>query len=212
MSRPAMRIFGIAAMLACTAFGAAGPVVTTEELFRWGEYDSLIRALEPLAEAPGFATGAATRADSADRARSLLYLGVAYYAKGRTDRADPAFRLACALDSGVELDKFYVTQAIAAHFNDVKSEDRRGREDRDALDRARRGPGATQAPPAGGSPDRSARTAREARFARKGDHDWLWWGLGAAAMAAAGGGAYWYASRPSGPQESVTILDIRENR
>jgi hypothetical protein len=204
MSGFSMRIIGAAVTLACAAFGDPGPVVTTEELFRWGEYDSLIRALEPLTQAPGFAKGAVTRADSSDRAHSLLYLGVAYYAKGRTARADSAFRQACALDSGVAMDKFYVTQAISTHFDAIRVEDLRGRLERDARTRAIRPvSGATRAPDAGKRPDQSV---------WKQDRNWVWWGLGTAAAVAAGGGVYWYAVQSSGPHESITTLDVRSTR
>jgi hypothetical protein len=160
--------------------------------------------LEPLIQTPGFATRAADRADSSERARSLLYLGVAYFAKGRTDRADTAFRFACALDPGVELDKFYVTPAIAGHFDAVRTESRRGSLEREALARAvRSAPAAAPAPSGRRQADRKV---------LKEDPRWVWWGLGTAALVAAGGGAYWYAQQASGPREIVTTLDVRGNR
>src|SRR5437868_2542656 len=112
----------ILVMASAALADAAGPIVTTEELFKWGEYDSIIRSLEPMVAAPGFISQATNRADSADHAKSLLYLGVAYYAKGRTDRADTTLHSAFALDPGLELDRFYVTPAIADHFQALKTE------------------------------------------------------------------------------------------
>jgi hypothetical protein len=197
-----MRIFAL--ILAAAAWAlAAGPLVSAEELFKWGEYDSLIRVLEPLAAAPGYLSRAADRADSADRARCLLYLGVAYFAKGRSDRADSAFVSACALDSALQLDRFYVTPAIAEHFRDVRTEAFRRREERTARAPSPGAPEGAQAPLPSG--DRPAARLKD-------DRAWLWWGLGAAALVAAGGGAYWIATQPSAPREQVTTLDIRDRK
>jgi hypothetical protein len=189
-----------AGLLACGAYGATGTSVTADELFRWGEYDSLIRVLEPIIRGPD----SDTLADSTDRARSRLYLGVAYFARGRMDRADTAFRSGCAMDAGLELDKFYVTPAISARFEAIKSEDGRRRLELDAVART----------------DRAAQAAAPALPARspaappvlKEDRSWFWWGLGAAAFVAAGGGAYLYVYHSSGPRESVTRLDLRDDR
>jgi hypothetical protein len=193
MRRALLRVSALVASLACAALGAAAPVVTADELFKWGEFDSLIRALEPITGTPGYAEKAADRADSAERARSLLYLGVAYSAKGREGKADTAFRSACALDSALELDPFYVIPAIHQRFLAVKEERiRLGRQRAAAA--ARPGPGVSA--PAGP-------VLRE-------DRSWVWWGLGTAAFMAASGGAYWYIARqPSGPREEVTIVNAR---
>jgi hypothetical protein len=177
---------------------AAGTIVTAEELFKWGEYDSIIRSLEPVVAAPGFISPATNRTDSADHAKSLLYLGVSYYAKGRTDRADTTLRSAFVLDPGLELDRFYVTPAIADHFQALKRE--AGHRNREG----EFGAHATPEPPTGNGPLLQSRAGKS--------RVWLWWSIGAAAMTVAGGGAYWYAIQPGPPHPQVLVVDIRNKQ
>ena len=68
-------LFGVAALAWAQGAGASGPGVSGEDLFKWGEYDSLIRILEPAALHPG-PTG--NHGDSLAQAKSLLFLGVAF--------------------------------------------------------------------------------------------------------------------------------------
>lgn len=88
-----------------------------EDLFKWGEYDSLVRVLEPSLESTG-------AGDSAEMARSNLLLGVAYFATGRPDQAEHAFVQACRLDARVQLETFYVTREIADRFEAVAAREK----------------------------------------------------------------------------------------
>src|SRR5688500_16131633 len=117
-----MRIPGVlagallASVLAC-ASGARAESASLEELFKWGEYDSLIHILEPLrASGPGGIGNLATRAASAEEAMALTYLGVAYWAKGRTEAGSRAFLQATGFDRSLRLDPLYSTPDMAAHF------------------------------------------------------------------------------------------------
>jgi hypothetical protein len=175
----------------------AGEVAATgEDLFKWGEYDSLIRLLDPVE----MGTRPATAADSADRAKAYLFLGVAFYATGKPASADSAFASACSLDPQVKLDRFYVTEEIANHFQDI------------ALDGIRRSQSGNAL--AAASAERSARTShagvsgRPPRIEREGK-EWVWWGLGAAALAAAGGGIILFMNHDKPASDNVTTIDAR---
>jgi hypothetical protein len=198
---------GIALALAASLASVRPAAASPEELFKWGEYDSLVRALEPGVSRPGYASSAPTRSDSLERARALLYLGVAYAATGRTAAADSAFACAFGLDTSLALDRFYVTPAIAARFDSVAAGRRRERRPAvpasptDAVS-APPGPRPALAGPAT-PPSAALRTGRS-------DRAWLWWGMGITAAAAAGGGAWWYLSaRAKDPGENVTTIDVR---
>ena len=200
--RTAVRIGAAALAIAWGTARAEGPV-PGEDLFKWGEYDSLIRMLEPVALRTG---ESATRRDSMARAKSLLFLGVAFCATGETERADRAFARAVELDPQVELDRFYVTEAIANRFQ------------RTALRALRRQSGAAPngtALPAGESPQTAPRRAAAApapAIAARSRHGWLWVGLGAAAaFAAAGSGYYLFlAGQDGGNRDQVTRIDLNQ--
>lgn len=185
--KPAVLFFLIALLTGASGAEVAAP----EELFKWGEYDSLIRVLEPTVARPGAASGLASKSDSAAFAKSVLYLGVAYYATGRISRADQSFTQACALDPDVALDRFYVTEQIAMHFQAISRESRRQRQQKSALTAAR------NLPPGGG---------RATALKSRDEKAWLWWGLGMTALVAAGGGAYWFANQPE-ETEHITPID-----
>lgn len=94
----------------------ANAEASMEDLFHWGEYDSLIRILEKdRAESPGVSRPK-DQADSAALAKRELYLGIAYFSHGRRISADEALRRACRLDRRITLEKFYVTEAAYDHF------------------------------------------------------------------------------------------------
>lgn len=178
-----------------------------EDLFKWGEYDSLIRVLEPAMAASVFQSGSGTAADSAFRAKSYLFLGVAFYATGKRERSDSAFGRACELDPRVKLDRFYVTEEIAGHFQAIAQNAMRNRESRAALAMASRVMEYRSDGDSTRSPVRAFTRAGRTGVRDKGK-TWLWWGLGVTALAAAGGGAYYIGSQmepPSTPTRLTTI-------
>lgn len=171
---------------------AGGSPIAGEDLFKWGEYDSLIRVLEPAASAE-----ARTREDTLVRAKSLLFLGVAFCATGKPDRADAAFSRAVELDPQVELDRYYVTEEIANRFQAT------------ALRALRRHPAAPAATaPAPDAPRKAERPS--AAVAPSAHHyGWLWLGMGTAAAATAfAGGYYYFSGHGGGPREEVTRIDL----
>lgn len=164
-----------------------------EDLFKWGEYDSLIRILQPVTALSRLQGGGGTAADSAVRAKTYLFLGVAFYATGKRERSDSAFGRACELDPWVKLDRFYVSEEIADHFQAIAMDGLRKR-------KARAAP--MHASSRGGHTD-----VRE-----KQGKNWLWWGLGVTALAAAGGGAYYINSQKDAPSDlpaRLTTIDAR---
>lgn len=195
MKRMLSTWIGLALALSLEARAGATP---TEDLFKWGEYDSLIRVLEPAASKPESVSRLSSQADSLERAKSLLFLGVAFFATNKPDRADQAFTMACTLDPEVKLDRFYVTEEISARFQAILRESLRRRQQEEALEAAKSG-GMARSPNAG-----------KQGALRQGGNDkaWLWWGMGVSALVAAGGGAFWYASRDA-EAENVTTIDIR---
>jgi len=188
------------ALIGALCLALARPAsASPEDLFKWGEYDSLIRILEPEVSRPGYAT-VAVRSDSLEHARALLYLGVAYAATGHPARSDSAFAIAFALDSAVSLDHYYATPAIAARFDSLAAERRRHR-----VPAAARAPmpAVSAAPIPSPYPPAGLRAPQPGRA-------WLWWGLGATAAVAAGGSAWWYANAHDGtPRDNVTVIDLR---
>jgi hypothetical protein len=187
--------WAIALALGLGTARAGGPPIAGEDLFKWGEYDSLIRVLEPAASAE-----ARTRDDTLIRAKSLLFLGVAFCATGKADRADEAFSRAVELDPQVELDRYYVTQEIANRFQAT------------ALRALRRHPAspiaAISAAPA---PEAARRTQRPAAMIASPAHHygWVWLGMGtAAAVTAFAGGYYFFSGHGGGPHEEVTPIDL----
>lgn len=187
-----------------------------EDLFKWGEYDSLIRVLEPATAGTGAEGATRTAADSAVRAKSFLFLGVAFYATGKRERADSAFGRACELDPLVKLDRYYVTEEIANHFQAIALDGIRNR-------KRRSGPiGTSQAKEARAAADSAGAVAAVTESKPSGRADpgiregqgkgWLWWGLGMTALAATGGGLYYINSQndpPRVPPKNLTTIDAR---
>ncbi|MDB5105066.1 MAG: hypothetical protein JWP91_2755 [Fibrobacteres bacterium] len=171
-----------------------------EELFKWGEYDSLIRLLEPAASNPGALAELRTRPDSLLRAKSFLFLGVAFFATGRMDRADEAFGIACGLDPEVKLDRFYVTEEIANHFQAIALDGIRRRNQKAALSQASAALSDRARPVRGTGPAWKSRDGK----------DWIWWGLGVTALVAAGGGAIYFSSQSPEGSDNVTTIDARK--
>jgi hypothetical protein len=176
-----------------------------DELFQWGEYDSLERALEPhLREEPGFVAG--------DRARALVYLGVARHVLGRPEEADQAFLEAIRLDTAVRPDRLYVSREIAVRFQAIAAKER----ERVAANRLAPPPSASARSPAD-----SARRAPEQRpvasAARKPGIRWAWYAAGAGAVAVAAGtvaALHLIGEGESGPRAmpeeiKVTEIDLR---
>lgn len=172
-----------------------------EELFKWGEYDSLIRLLEPV----GTMAPPATAADSADRAKSYLFLGVAYFATGKKVQADSAFASACSLDPQVKLDRFYVTEEIANRFQAIAPHDT-GRRQPEREVRAVPAEAAYKDAAAPESPIASDRTSR----VRRRGGQWVWWGLGTTALGASGVTILWIMSREESPSENIISIDARQ--
>jgi hypothetical protein len=186
--------------------GAAAPAdsaIPGEDLFKWGEYDSLIRVLEPEARASGEAR---TRQDSLRQAKSLLFLGVAFCATGNPERADQAFSRSVELDPQVELDRFYVTAEIANRFQATAL--------RALRNRPPIAPGAPVAraaspAPAAADPSRptpSVHGLSHSALAPK--PTWIWIGAGAAAALAAATGYILFTERERPSRDEVTAFDL----
>lgn len=172
-----------------------------EELFQWGEYDSLIHALEPQRTAADGETalrGLASRSDSAEEAKARLYLGVAYWATGRREEGTRAFAVASRLNPDLSLDPYYATPEIAARYEQIA----------DAVRRS--APAARSAP---GRPREGDLPPREAALpaAPKASRAWIWW-TGAAALAAAGAaaGTYVLMRLDEDPKTTTTIIDPKQ--
>lgn len=194
-------IIAIASVILAAAFPvrAGASNAPGEDLFKWGEYDSLIRLLGPVGTT---ALPAAT--DSADRAKSYSFLGVAYYATGKTEQADSAFASACRLDPQVDLDRFYVTEEIADRFHAIARNEARRRQARSGT-RAVSAEPTTMAPAKPGPPPGFGRSP----LAGSGGVKWAWWGLGTTALAAAGVGILLLMNWEERPSEKVTSIDAR---
>jgi tetratricopeptide (TPR) repeat protein len=188
-------LFGVAALAwAQGAARASGPGISGEDLFKWGEYDSLIRILEPAALHPG-PTG--DHGDSLAQAKSLLFLGVAFCATGKPERADEAFSRAVEIDPDVELDRFYVTEEIARRFQTT------------ALRALRKHPvrpvaAATSVPLEASRPSAPAASAGGRR------HGWVWLGVGTTfTVAAVAAGYYLFSDHGgNGNKEEITRIDL----
>lgn len=202
-------VFGPASAQASSPAGSAsaGTAAPGEDLFKWGEYDSLIRVLEPYAREAG---GATTHADSLRQAKSLLFLGVAFCATGNPGRADEAFSGAVQLDPQVELDRFYVTEEIANRFQAT------------ALRALRRRPMAqaaapspvpspslpnspADAPHASGRPASGPPASGPASALKS---TWVWLGVGTTAAIAAATGYFLLTDRREPAREEVTPIDL----
>jgi hypothetical protein len=115
------RIFHYAAALfffcIVTVCSAASPpeLWQIRKYFEWGEYDTLLQALEPCLHDTSLH-------DSTYLAECHKYLGVAYFAKSRIGDARIAFQTAYRYNPGISLDTFYVSREIADLFNDAISE------------------------------------------------------------------------------------------
>ncbi|GEM_PF-3587310 len=201
------------ALLSAVSGLAAEPTAATgEDLFKWGEYDSLIRVLEPATK-NGTLSEIKTAADSSARARSLMFLGVAFYATGAHEAADKVFQQSCALDPMVKLDRFYVTEEIANHFQAIAMDGIRRRQSRDAVAATASALSDRSPAPAPGENGRRLSQAPASRSQRREFKDgsrkiWVWWGLGVTAVVAAGGGAMYLANQGGAPVEHVTTIEV----
>ena len=74
--------------------------------FKWGEYDSIIRKLEPLAN------NGLLSIDKKENSYYFKVLGVAYAAKGRISEARTEFENAFLLDSTITVDSQYISSEI----------------------------------------------------------------------------------------------------
>jgi hypothetical protein len=168
---------------------AAGPAradesgATPEELFQWGEYDSLIRTLEPVLAS--LSAGASARGDSLELAKANLWLGVAYWATGKRDLAEQAFVRGCRLDPGLVLDRLYATPEIFARFDSISA---RERQERLAASAAAIALPEGTSPAQARNPSAPKPTPADARPWHK--RGWALGALTAAGLAA--GGAYYY--------------------
>ncbi|MBD3320737.1 MAG: hypothetical protein GF350_06555 [Chitinivibrionales bacterium] len=81
--------------------------------FEWGEYDKLIKKLEPVLESPPESL------DSVTIAACHKYLGVAYFARGRIGDAQGQFEKALMIDPGATLKHDFVSQPMLDLFNSV---------------------------------------------------------------------------------------------
>lgn len=154
------------------------------DLYRWGEFDSLIRYLEPWLATRS--VGADAREDTLAMAQANLYLGVAYWASGKGELGDQAFRRACRLDSTLRMETLYATPEITARFERISSEVRASRPARPGASSASR-PGLPPAPPGPSpGPRRKGDSGRDAGWKVR-----VLGGLAAAALAAGAGYAYY---------------------
>jgi hypothetical protein len=135
----AIRTFQSALLLVLAlgnAARAADSLPSLEDLYQWGEYDSLIRYLEPWLAARS--DGADARADSVELARANLFLGVAYWVTDKKSLGEQAFVRACRLDAGLRMDQMYSTPEILSRFEAIAAGERRVRENQVEAERARR--------------------------------------------------------------------------
>lgn len=191
------------AVLFCLLASASAIAASQEDWFKWGEYDSLIRVLEPETRPQELRGSLNTAADSAERAKSFLFLGVALYATGKPDRADSAFTWACDLDPGVKLDRFYVTEEIGGHFQAIALDGIRRRKAKEALHRA------VQPQESGESKATDRNASGRSPKGREGKgKSWIWWGVGVGAVAATAGTTMLLLSRDE-PSDNVTSIDAR---
>ena len=161
-----------------------------ENFFKWGEYDSLQRVLEPWLKTASLGQAAT---DSHTLAKAHLYLGVAYYSLAKAEEADQAFVRACRLDARVRPDPFYVSKAIAARYDRIVEE------------QGMAGPRKSIAPPSA-VPGKPAAVPSS----RNGGHSWIWWTAGGASLAAAGTFMYFMAAdAPSSPRETITSVKVQ---
>jgi hypothetical protein len=182
-------------LLAAALGGASGiraaESASLEELFKWGEYDSLIHVLEPprsSAQEDSILGHLATRADSVEEAKARMYLGVAYWAKGRTEAGSRTFLQATRLDRGLRLDPLYATTEMAAHFERLAEAGQKI-----LIPAVPQGP----PPPGGKTPERRKAAPRR----------WLVWsGVAGAAVAGTFTGIY-FLNRSQRPNEITTVID-----
>lgn len=186
MRRFLLAISALAILMAGATPARSEPLPKDEDLFKWGEYDSLIRVLEPSTRNE---TKVRTLADSLERAKSFLFLGVAFYATGKKSRAEDAFMRAVELDPQVKLDRFYVTEEIANHFQAI------------ALDGLRKRAAVKVTPDTV-----RTRSAPQPVLVPRKSRKWWWWGAGVAAAAVAGGG--YFLLTPEKAPDNVTKIDL----
>lgn len=166
------------------------PASTPEDFFKWGEYDSLIRVLEPTLTAP---RAPSLASDSSALAKSYVMMGVALFATGRNESAERHFRRACRLQPGVRMETYFVSPEIADRFEAIAAEEKWiGSYTPDTL-----GVRPVASPAASG-----AQAAAPSR------RNWIWWTAGSAAALAVGGGLFWILAE-DGPDKQPVLVDAR---
>lgn len=210
MSSDALRILAVVALGAAQALRAqAWDDARMQRFFEWGRYDSLLQELSPLTD-PSRPAIPADGPDSSRFARAQLYLGVAYFAKNRPRESDQAFRQALRWEPDVKLDPFFVSKPISARFQELAGEA--------GVPRSMPNPVSGSLPPIrpsnppdapAGSPDRSPR--QKAAIDSGGVSARWYWGAGALAALAAGGGLYLLMQREEGPSRIETHIDTRSS-
>jgi tetratricopeptide (TPR) repeat protein len=175
---------------------------TPEDFIKWGEYDSLIRVLEPVIfESRG--KREFTYLDSALKAKTFLYLGIAYYATGKHEHADDAFTRACELDSVLKIDRFYVNEEISAHFEGISAGLKRLRHQARIMALIP----AVPMEPAESTDTQDQVDDEPQMLEPKHSKTWLWWTLGSATVIAGGiSGYYLFVYSPSTIHEPSTEI------
>lgn len=207
-------------MVSCVALTAALPAraqawddARLQRFFEWGRYDSLIRDLAPASQGSE-APAPADRGDSLRFAKARLYLGVAFFAEGRTPESDQAFRQALQWDPDVKLDPFFVSSAISARFRALAAEPRIAPGETAAAGNplpktpAMGTPPATRTDPApGGARPETGPKGKNGYGSRS--SAWYWGGAGVLAALAVGGGLYILYQPDPDPARIHTPIDAR---
>lgn len=184
----ALAALAVLALVRPTTAGELEP--SAEDLFKWGEYDSLIRSLEPWLAARS--AGADARADSLELARANLYLGIAYWATDKRSLGEQAFVRAGRLDRTLQMDRLYATPEMAARFDSIVAQERRARDAEIAA--AATGKGNA------GVPDRPGPAARKTGLG------WKAWTVGALTTAGlVAGGTYVILANLKPEDEVMTV-------
>ncbi len=178
-------------MLACSLIYLPAYVLSETplvyDLFKWGEYDSLVKALEPVIADWQNGKIPKNKLDSTEAAKSYLLIGAGYFGTDRLTMADSAFTFVCRLDKSIRLDRFYVSKKMADFFDSTW-----------IMEKTR---GAS-----------AVATHTDSNLVRRKSHahEWLKWGTGVVATAATLGGTYLILSHPQEKKTTVTtVIDAR---
>ncbi len=202
--------------VAAAARAQAWDEARLQKFFEWGRYDSLILEMAPMTWGPQ-APLPVDQGDSLRFAKARLYLGVAFFAEGRTPESDQAFRQALEWDPDAKLDPFFVSDAIAARFQALAAEPRMARREETAatgnpspepLSLAK--PSALRSDTASERPRPGARPMGGNR-SRGLSSSWYWGGAGVLAALAVGGGIYFLNQPDPDPVRIHTPIDARSH-